>query len=355
MAIRKGIHLILENIFYARLSGAHPTLSLAELKAVGEIECKEFKLIKVVGFLAIFTCDFQSLHFLSNRLAFTKSLGLLIGISDDPLSYKDLVDKLTPKIKKLNINRVGISFERSKGVLKNLIKGENVIKDIIKILINHGIKIDMKNQFKLEVFLIEGIIAIGIRLYRINLREFEERRPRKRPFFKPGPLDPRLSRVLVNLSRLKRKEMFLDPFCGTGGMAIEACLIGSSKIFCGDIDPVMAKGSLKNILYYRCQPQTLVYVGDALDVPFKGLVSSIATDPPYGRSTSTKGRKVEKIYRKFLEKAMIVLDRNGYLVFAGPSRIRPEEIAQDVGLKIVEKHYMYVHSSLIRTIVVSRL
>ena len=48
------------------------------------------------------------------------------------------------------------------------------------------------------------------------------RRPRARPFFHPAAIFPKLSRALVNLSRVGAGEVFLDPFCGTGSLLLEA-------------------------------------------------------------------------------------------------------------------------------------
>ena len=345
-------------IFYARLSGIHPTLPISELNAVGEVECDDFKLIGKLDLVALFTCDLSLLKSVARRVAFTKSIGVLTSVKDNLLFNRDLndvVESLISNMKRFDVNEVGISFERLRGVSQKLISGEETIKKIISSLKKHNVRINFKSSYKVEVFLVEGMVIVGLRLLSINLKEFEKRRPRKRPFFKPGPLDPRLSRVLVNLSRLRRGEIFLDPFCGTGGIALEACLIGSSKVLCGDIDKLMSKGSRKNLDYFRCRSRSLSYIGDALKLPLGKPVDSIATDPPYGRSTSTKGKSIETIYRGFLEESLTILKKGGYLIFAGPTRIRPEKIAEDVGLNVVEKHYMYVHSSLTRTIVVSKV
>ncbi len=344
-------------IFYARLSGIHPTLPISELNAVGEVECNNFKLISKLDLVALFTCDFSLLKSVVRRVAFTKSIGVLVSIKDNILFNRDLnniVESLIFNMEKFGVNEVGISFERLRGVSQKLVNGEKTIKKIISSLKKYNIKINFKSSYKVEVFLVEGMVIIGLRLLSIDLKEFEKRRPRKRPFFKPGPLDPRLSRAFVNLSRLKRGEIFLDPFCGTGGIALEACLIGSSKVLCGDIDRVMSKGSRKNLNYFGCQSNSLSYIGDALKLPLDKSIDSIATDPPYGRSTSTKGKNIKTIYRGFLEESLTILKKGGYLIFAGPTQIRPERIAEDVGLDIIEKHYMYVHSSLTRTIVVSK-
>ena len=70
---------------------------------------------------------------------------------------------------------------------------------------------------------------------------FEERKVQHRPFFSPISLHPKLARVLVNISAIKRDETLLDPFCGTGGILIEAGLIGA-KVIGSDIEEKMIEG-----------------------------------------------------------------------------------------------------------------
>ncbi|GIQ99269.1 MAG: hypothetical protein CM15mP6_2860 [Methanobacteriota archaeon] len=60
--------------------------------------------------------------------------------------------------------------------------------------------------------------------------------PTDRPFFKPVTLDPRLARLMVSLSFSGGPpSMIVDPFCGTGGIAIEASLLGL-EVLASDLD-----------------------------------------------------------------------------------------------------------------------
>ncbi len=345
------------SFYYARLSGIHPTLPLAEILAVAEIGCRTFNVVGSFDLILIFESDPICLKRLADRLAYTKSIGILLGVYDSQKVNVVLKD-IAMSIKELGLSRVGIELEMIRGVLKKEVKGDEIISRLKEFLKNEGITIDMKSDKKLEIFFTEGVIIGGLRLFSVNLKEYEMRRPRKRPFFKPGPLDPRLSRVFVNLSRLKEGDVFLDPFCGTGGIALEACLIKASKVLCGDLDRKMARGSLINLRHYGCDGRILCYLGDATKNPLNSSISvvgSVATDPPYGRSTSTKGRELKILYKNFLEDIVTSLVKGAYVVFAAPTSLRPIEIVEDAGLDIVERHYMYVHRSLVRGILVTRL
>jgi len=55
---------------------------------------------------------------------------------------------------------------------------------------------------------------------------WDERTAPKRPYFKPISLDPRLARAMANIA-CPEEGKILDPFCGTGGILLEAAAIGS--------------------------------------------------------------------------------------------------------------------------------
>src|SRR5438132_10142106 len=52
-----------------------------------------------------------------------------------------------------------------------------------------------------------------------------DRRPRMRPSFHPSTMVPKLARSLVNLSQAVPGSTFLAPFCGVGGILLEASLL----------------------------------------------------------------------------------------------------------------------------------
>ena len=55
---------------------------------------------------------------------------------------------------------------------------------------------------------------------------YSGRAPTERPFFQPVSLDPRQARLLISLAHRRTSETktVIDPFCGTGGIVIEAAL-----------------------------------------------------------------------------------------------------------------------------------
>ena len=57
---------------------------------------------------------------------------------------------------------------------------------------------------------------------------------------------PRMARTLVNLSLAGSGSILLDPFCGTGGILIEAEMLGVHAVG-SDFDPMMIQGCKENV------------------------------------------------------------------------------------------------------------
>jgi tRNA (guanine10-N2)-dimethyltransferase len=94
-------------------------------------------------------------------------------------------------------------------------------------------------------------------------------------------------------------------------------------------------------------------VGDARELP-AFQVDAIATDPPYGRQATTRGSELRELYHKTLPSITEALKRRGYLCITSPAELELEEMADDAGLRTVERHEQRVHRSLTRKIYVFR-
>ena len=99
----------------------------------------------------------------------------------------------------------------------------------------------------------------------------------------------------------------LDPFLGTGALLAEAGLLGG-RLYGIDRDPAMVRGSLQNLAYLGVGAEELL-VGDAREVDFSDETvrfTSVVTDAPYGRSSSTGGEfltdLIEQVIRRWSER-----------------------------------------------------
>ncbi|MCQ2086409.1 MAG: RsmD family RNA methyltransferase, partial [archaeon] len=130
----------------------------------------------------------------------------------------------------------------------------------------------------------------------VHRNSFESREVGERPYFSPISLHPKFARAIINLTGVKKGGTILDPFCGTGGIVIEAASMGM-KVIASDFDSEMVAGTLENMDYYGmklCDSEVL----DVLDIADRfGEVDAVVTDPPYGRNTHISEKNVENIYR----------------------------------------------------------
>lgn len=167
---------------------------------------------------------------------------------------------------------------------------------------------------------------------------YERRKPQYRPYFHPSSLHPRTARALVNLGRARREV--LDPFCGTGGILLEAGLMGLT-VKGLDISEDMVMGTQENLEHFHISNYE-IYQGDAAEIAsYFPKVESVVTDMPYGRASriiSSRNLYSEAFHsvREVTEKACIVCHK-------------PYDF-EDVGFTVKEKFILRVHRSLNRYI-----
>jgi 16S rRNA G966 N2-methylase RsmD len=177
---------------------------------------------------------------------------------------------------------------------------------------------------------------------------WSKRRPRSRAFFHPSAIFPKLSRALVNLSRCKPGGVFLDPFAGTGSLAIEASMVGA-QVLSVDQSKKMAQGALTNMKHFG-QDWLGVLRADSLHPPLT-QVDAVATDVPYGKLSSTRGKEHPALLAEALTSLPSVMKTGSILVVMHP---KSSAVAASPELSLVEEHHLYVHKLLTRTITILR-
>src|SRR3989344_5760740 len=177
-----------------------------------------------------------------------------------------------------------------------------------------------------------------------NPKNFLQRRAHLRPAPHPSSLDPRLARACINISGLKR-GVLLDPFCGSGGILIEA---GKMRLRTGgfDLDELMLKRARKNLDHYGVT-NTVLTQCDAIDAKnYDFHIDAILTDVPYGKASSLHARTKDELYEKFLATIATVKCLRFCILF--PSDFGTEKIEQY--FRIIETFSFPLHKSLSKTI-----
>lgn len=334
-------------------SQEHPHLPLAELKAVMECEgiIADIEVISE-GLLILKNISKDNLmdyyEILTRRLGYTHEIHEMIKRTnlddfDEDVSSIDwseyISETFAVRVKRFHSEIDTVATERKAG---SLILGNC---DNIKVNLTKPKSLVRIVSFKNDFF-------VAIERIKLNKKHFEDSKPHKRPFFYPGSMNPKLARCMVNLSRVKEGQLVLDPFCGTGGILIEAGLIGC-KVVGSDVYWKMKNGTSINLDYYGITDYRTFNL-DVRELKMYEKVDSVVTDPPYGISTSTGDIDGEDIFKEFFHAIYDNMKDDAYLCMASPHYVDLEPMVGEVGFEIVEQYGIKMHRSLTRIISVIR-
>jgi tRNA (guanine10-N2)-dimethyltransferase len=333
------------------LLGNSPTIPYSECESILESNGIPYSELGRLDQVLVLSAPVEACRVVVRQAGMVRRGGVILAKTEQSsASMIRVIDDLDLR----KVLKPGMSFAvRVKGV-----RGHSKGVDVSELEKELGRRI--KNQVRLARVNLENpdilfytIITNNKALFCLNVAEaeeegFSERRPGFRPFFHPSSMHPRLARAMVNLSGARLGSRFLDPFCGSGGILIEARLIGCDTIGI-DIDLQMVKGSKTN-LHAITSGSYDVVEGDARHLSM-AEVDAVATDPPYGRSSSTKGKETSALVEGFLDQTTSLLKTRGKICLSLPSGVNMNGLAS-TGLKTLESHLVRVHRSLVRRITI---
>jgi len=187
-------------------------------------------------------------------------------------------------------------------------------------------------------------LVLGRSLFQVERSALEARKVARRRFARPISVHPKFARALVNLSRAPTGGLLLDPFCGTGGILLEASRLGMRALG-SDISREMIEGARTSLRALEAEAH--LATADAGTPPWRdGRVLAVASDLPYGRATSTHGEPLTRLYDRAFAGFAQVLPRGGFAAVVVPTG-RAVEIGER-HLELVERHEYRVHRSLTR-------
>ena len=313
------------------LSGENPTLPFAELDCIGTILDQRLQVAVVESPVP------ES----ASRLAMTHIVSEYLG------ECEPAIDSFGKLLKDLAIETRQSFAGRAKkvhgGCLERNPCSQREFERLIGTMIAGPVSLE-NPETEYRAILSEDRCYFGKVLFRIDRGAFDARNPGKRDFFHPGVMMPRIARTLINLTCVHEGDVLLDPFCGTGGILIEAEMLGTFSVG-SDFDMLMADGSRQNVT------GSDVLLADATNLPFNSLsIDAVVTDFPYGQSVCIKKTDtMDNLYADALDEIRRVLKTGCRAVVVTHRDI--SGIARQ-HMTILQQHEHRVHKSLTRRILV---
>ncbi len=274
--------------YFFELSGESRDMPPAEAEGCMSAEAGEYRIAAAGPGYIVAEFDDSALDGIAKRIALTKSMGRYLGTYDpDDLSNLENAD--------LPEGTFAVRGKRFEGMMKDA-DSQGMIRRIGGILSARR-DVDLKDPDFIVRMQMCDKVHLYIEQHVTETDLLEKRKVGERPFFSPISLHPRYARALINLTGVKRGGTVLDPFCGTGGIVIEAADMGM-RAMASDFDPEMVDGCRENLEFYGLP----IADYDVLDIGDIGErfhdIDAVCTDPPYGRSTKTGGERIDDIYRR---------------------------------------------------------
>ncbi|MEE9594623.1 MAG: methyltransferase domain-containing protein [Candidatus Hydrothermarchaeales archaeon] len=329
---------------YFYLSGEHPTLPKAEVLATLNALGISYSILD--HFEQVLALEVDGLEDVHLRLAMSHAICELAGVCD----AKD--GDIMEVSKSLEVEG---SFAARVKRVKNYHEGLSTAqleKMIGEVIYDKGFKVDLDNPSEVVLGILSEKFALGKIIRKVDRSQYEERRPNRRPYFKPGTMLPRNCRAIVNLTRIKKGSTFVDPFCGTGGFLIEAGLLGC-KTYGFDYDQQALEGCEKNLKHYGLKNfQLEVMDSRKLGEVHPEMFDALAADLPYGISSSTHGQSLDELCSQSLKSFYETLKEGGHACVVSPAELDVPQIAEEFSFSFVEEHFERIHRSLTRRITV---
>ena len=326
--------------FIFELSKEHKTLPTSEILACLKAEDINYNLIEInqdVLVVDLVTKN-DKIKEISKRLSYTFNIDELL------FSCSTSINTIKKHALKFNIKKNGSIAIRYRN-RSDMINSQEIVQLLGKIYSKNRKVILRKPEIEVRVLITNLTVYVGLKVSELDRQQFENRKVQYRPYFSPISLHPKLARTLVNLSAIKKNEVLLDPFCGTGGILIEAGIIGISVVG-SDIEEKMVKGCKENLDYYKIKNYKL-FSSDIGSINTRvSKIDAVVTDLPYGKSTTTKGEDIKKLYERTFKSISCVLKEDGRAVI-GLSDKKMLSIGEQY-FPLLGKHDFRVHGSLTR-------
>lgn len=334
--------------YFALVSGENLELAKAEMQALARLLPTDI-VISWLGRVAKLQTTANPVEFFLNRAALVQRAGILLG---EVIHSESIIEKISDDLWKTYVlPSDGFSVRtmciNRKYDYKKRAKIEADLGAHIRNIT--GAKVELREpKTQILVFIVPERILV-CKSNESSLRHLlRARKPGKKPFFHPSMMNSTLARVMCNLAGVRPGSIVLDPFCGGGGILCEASHIGAVVVGT-DLNWRLLKGAEKNLSEINAEYSLLQ--ADARHLPIR-TANHIVTDPPYGRSSSTRGAESKALFNSLLRRAASLLRLMGEnLCVCGSSEMGLPKMIQDAGFSLGHDIRIVVHRGLVREIV----
>jgi putative methyltransferase (TIGR01177 family) len=199
-------------------------------------------------------------------------------------------------------------------------------------------KVQMQDQqVTYMIFKIKNKTAVTKQLW-VNDKDYKEREPQNRVARHPSMIKAKLAKAMVNVSGIK-KGLICDPFCGTGGILLEAAH-AQLKVHGSDLDYDMILRAKQNVK----DKNVVIQEQDALTLTLKS--EAIITDLPYGKNTKDVAPTLYVDFFSHIAKNNLT----DTIVTCLPSTINCDKIIDSTQWNITHSISTYIHRSLTRVV-----
>jgi len=319
------------------LSGEMKELPISEVLA--QVNAKDSSLFGRFLIVETEEMDEKDIELLSMRLAFTHSIHQVL--------FKTDKKKLLESFKNFDWKSV---YKKDFCIRAHNVENPEELEKECAAIVWEAVenpKVKMrKSKTEINVLHIDDDVFVTKFLFDTD-KTYVKRKPHLRPELHPSSINPKLARACINLTGLKYGTI-IDPFCGTGGIMIEAGLMGFDTIGY-DLDQIMLVKAKINIEHYRIKNFKLE-LKDATKMSGKlDKNMTIVTDMPYGRASKLHSKELHKLYSDFIGVLYNLIEEGRRCIVIIPDSVDSSFIRN---FKIKEKFQFYLHKSLSKQILV---
>lgn len=332
---------------YALISGSNIELARAEIESLMHLH-SDTASVHWYGRVGLIDCKSNPIPLLLGRAALAREVGNIIHEGHDTstllnqMSEGVLTNILNSKQSfAVRIYTIDYNFE-SREKQQFITNVGKRIQDITEA----SVSLDYPDVV-ISVIALENRIILCESFKSYQRQILEQRTPSSRAFFHPSMMNSLLARVMCNIAGVQPNHSVLDPFCGGGGILCEAALIGA-QITGIDVNWKLLKGAQNNLIDLNVSNFSLIQA-DSRKIPVC-QVDSIVTDPPYGRTSSTRGQNAIHLISALAEQSTDFVKTGGRLCICGSQDMNMASLFDDVNLVVKYDILIPVHSGLTRNI-----